>query len=62
MSAIRYNGKNVKTPPNPRAREGFRRPAASMAAGDGSATAALGEALKPFQERASEAEVRSLVS
>jgi len=33
-----------------------------MAAGDGSATAALGEALKPFQERASEAEVRSLVS
>ena len=33
-----------------------------MAADDGSATAALGEALKPFQERASEAEVRSLVS
>jgi len=33
-----------------------------MAADDGSATAALDEALKPFQERACEAEVRSLVS
>jgi hypothetical protein len=33
-----------------------------MAADDGRATAALDEALKPFQERAFEAEVRSLVS
>jgi hypothetical protein len=33
-----------------------------MAADGGRATAALDEALKPLQERASEAEVRSLVS
>ncbi|WVZ66963.1 hypothetical protein U9M48_016113 [Paspalum notatum var. saurae] len=34
------------------------RPTASMAAADGRATTALDEALKPFQERASEAEIR----
>lgn len=38
---------------------GFKRPTANMAADGGPATSALEEALKPFQERASEAEVRS---
>jgi hypothetical protein len=37
-------------------------PAASMATGDDRVAAGLDEALKPFQKRASEAEVRSLLS